>query len=260
MILMDQISYSIGGKSILQQINTSFLPGVFNMIIGPNGSGKTSLLKVVSGSIIPPKGVVKYNGIDMHSIPKIDLAKYRAVLSQHLDISFPLTVSEVILLGRTPHYNMLPNKLDYSILQEVLMLLDLIHFKERNYNSLSGGEKQRVQFARILAQIWEAPKEGEYRVLLMDEPLNNLDIHFQIQFLEIAKSLLNEQTILIGVIHDINLAVRYADYLYCLQHGKLILEGVPNQILDTNLIKTLFGLDSDIIHHPSSGIPIIHFK
>lgn len=258
MISVEQIKYSIGAKNILNNISIQFLPGTCNLIIGPNGSGKSTLIKLLSGELDNYDGRVMYNGADIKTYSKLRLAASRAVLSQQTELSFPMTVEEVVMLGRNPHFEFNPSKKDLEIVNEVINLLDLNSFIHRNYQSLSGGEKQRVHYARVLAQIWESPN-GEQRYLFLDEPLNNLDIYYQEHFLKMAVSLLNETTTLIGVVHDINIALRYADQLSFLKEGTIIKNGAPAKIVDAILIKEVFNVDAQIMAHPSSGKPVIIF-
>ena len=258
MINAEQIKYSIGQKNILNNISIQFLPGTCNLIIGPNGSGKSTLIKLLSGELENYEGRVKYNDTDIKTYTKQGLAATRAVLSQQTELSFPMTVEEVVMLGRNPHFEFNPTRKDTDIVQEVIALLDLNSFIHRNYQTLSGGEKQRVHYARVLAQIWDQPKE-EHRYLFLDEPLNNLDLYYQQSFLSIAISLLNETTTLIGVVHDINIAMRYADELFFLKEGELIKNGAPEKIVDAILIKEVFNVDTQIITHPLSRKPIVIF-
>ncbi len=258
MIKAEQIKYSIGQKNILKNISIQFLPGTCNLIIGPNGSGKSTLIKLLSGELENYDGRIMYNNSDIKTYTKQGLAATRAVLSQQTELSFPMTVEEVVILGRNPHFEFNPTRKDTDIVQEVIALLDLNSFIHRNYQNLSGGEKQRVHYARVLAQIWDQPKE-EHRYLFLDEPLNNLDLYYQQSFLSIAISLLNETTTLIGVVHDINIAMRYADELFFLKEGELIKNGAPEKIVDAILIKEVFNVDTQIITHPSSRKPIVIF-
>jgi iron complex transport system ATP-binding protein len=258
MISVEQIKYSIGAKNILNNISIQFLPGTCNLIIGPNGSGKSTLIKLLSGELDNYDGRVMYNGADIKTYSKLRLAASRAVLSQQTELSFPMTVEEVVMLGRNPHFEFNPSNKDLEIVKEVINLLDLNSFILRNYQTLSGGEKQRVHYARVLAQIWESPN-GEQRYLFLDEPLNNLDIYYQEHFLKMAVSLLNETTTLIGVVHDINIALRYANQLSFLKEGAIIKNGVPAKIVDAILIKEVFNVDTQIMAHPSSGKPIVLF-
>ena len=258
MISVEQIKYSVGVKNILNNISIQFLPGTCNLIIGPNGSGKSTLIKLLSGDLDNYDGRVMYNGADIKTYSKLRLAASRAVLSQQTELSFPMTVEEVVMLGRNPHFEFNPSNKDLEIVKEVINLLDLNSFILRNYQTLSGGEKQRVHYARVLAQIWKSPN-GEQRYLFLDEPLNNLDIYYQEHFLKMAVSLLNETTTLIGVVHDINIALRYANQLSFLKEGAIIKNGAPAKIVDAILIKEVFNVDTQVMAHPSSGKPVIIF-
>jgi len=258
MITAEQIKYSVGQKNIINNISIQFLPGRCNLIIGPNGSGKSTLIKLLSGELENYDGRIMYNNSDIKTFTKLKMAASRAVLSQQTELSFPMMVEEVVMLGRNPHFEFNPTKKDTAIVQEVIALLDLTSFTNRNYQSLSGGEKQRVHYARVLAQIWDKPA-GTHRYLFLDEPLNNLDIYYQQIFLSIANSLLNETTTLIGVVHDINIAMRYADELFFLKEGTLVKNGAPEKIVDAILLKEVFNIDTQIITHPSTNKPIVIF-
>jgi iron complex transport system ATP-binding protein len=259
MLSASSISYQVGKKKILNNISANFYPGEFNMILGQNGSGKSTFLKIFSGEINRYSGTISYYNKNISSYKKQELAKMRAVMSQQPELSFPLTVEEVVMMGRYPHYNFNPSKKDESICDEVISRINLTAFRERNYLTLSGGEKQRVQFARVLTQIWEKPEEG-LRYLFLDEPLTSLDIAYQQEFLQIAKQLKNNSTILIAVMHDINLASQYGDKLFFLKEGKLIASGKPLEILTETIIETVFDIKAKIISNPVTGSPLVVYS
>ncbi len=256
MLKTEKIYYSIGKKLILNDISTQFNPGEFNMILGPNGSGKSTFLKIFSGEINKYDGSVFYAGEKIVHLKKEELAKHRAVMSQQPELSFPLMVEEVVMMGRYSHFNFNPNKKDQDICNEVMERMNLISFKERNYLTLSGGEKQRVQYARVLAQIWEKPAAG-FRYLFLDEPLTSLDINYQQEFLQIAREFTNANTVLIAVMHDINLAIQYADKLFFLKEGELIAYGKPKDILTAALIKNVFNIQATLINNPLTDNPLV---
>ena len=138
--------------------------------------------------------------------------------------------------------------------------MKLESFVDRNYLTLSGGEKQRVQFARVLAQIWETDKTTGTRYLFLDEPLTNLDINYQQEFLKVAKGLLNDKTVLMAVMHDINLAVQYADKIIFLKEGEIAASGGPSEILTTDLINEVFGVHTRFIVNPVNGLPVMIYE
>ena len=259
MLRTENISYRIGKKSILNRISAEFHPGEFNMILGPNGSGKSTFLKIFSGEMNANDGNVFYNEKPIRSIKTGELAKFRAVMSQQPELSFPLTVDEVVMMGRYPHFNFNPNKKDEAICGEVMQRMNLQSFADRNYLTLSGGEKQRVQFARVLAQVWEQPTNG-YRYLFLDEPLASLDIKYQQEFLQLAREFTNKGTIVAAVIHDINLAIQFADKLIFLQEGQVAAQGKPADVLTEALIKKVFDVTTTIMTNPVSGIPLVVFN
>jgi iron complex transport system ATP-binding protein len=229
------------------------------MILGPNGSGKSTFLKIFSGELNGYKGNVFYSDKKIGTIKKEELAKHRAVMSQQPELSFPLMVDEVVMMGRYPHFNFNPGKKDEAICNEVADRMNLQSFKDRNYLTLSGGEKQRVQFARVLAQIWEK-KEDSYRYLFLDEPLASLDINYQHEFLQLARQFSQANTILIAVIHDINLAIQYADKILFLKDGELAAHGSPATVITEELIKDVFGVKTTIISNPVSGSPLVIYN
>ena len=259
MLRTENISYSIGKKDILKNVSATFLPGEFNMILGPNGSGKSSFLKIFSGEINKFQGTVLYESKKIKDFRKEELAKKRAVMSQQADLGFPLLVNEVVMMGRYPHFTFNPNKKDITICNEAIERMNLSKFKQRNYLTLSGGEKQRVQYARVLAQVWEKPVEG-YRYLFLDEPLNSLDINYQHEFLQAAVDIMKEHTVLIAVMHDINLAAHYADNLFFLKEGELIIHGKPKEILTEKIIEKVFKIKTTVIENPVSRKPLIIYN
>ena len=259
MLRAEKISFSVGKKQILKNVSASFLPGEFNMILGPNGSGKSSFLKIFSGEINRFQGTVLYDNKKIKELRKEELAKKRAVMSQQADLGFPLLVEEVVMMGRYPHFTFNPNKKDVTICNEVIERMNLVEFKERNYVTLSGGEKQRVQFARVLAQVWEKPADG-YRYLFLDEPLNSLDISYQHEFLQAAVELIKDHTVLIAVMHDINLAAHYADNLFFLKEGEMTVHGRPKDILTENIIEKVFNVKTKVIENPVTGKPLVIYN
>ncbi|MEP7251044.1 MAG: heme ABC transporter ATP-binding protein [Ginsengibacter sp.] len=245
MLDVKNIGFAINQKWLLQNLSYQFLPGKCYMICGPNGAGKSTLMKLISLLLTPSTGGIFYNNSAINYRKKETYAKYRSVLSQQVDISFPLEVEEVIMMGRYPHFKVSPSKEDHKICDEVIALQELELFRKRNFLTLSGGEKQRVQFARVLAQIWKMPQQGS-RILLLDEPISSLDIKYQFDFLHHVKEFLNERTIIIAVLHDLNLALNYADEILLLHEGKLYASGKPAEVLSPGNISAVFRLNAKL--------------
>src|SRR6185369_9814202 len=148
------ITFRVGNKALISAISLAFEPGKLHLIIGPNGAGKSTLIKVLARLLRPHSGNVSYEGVDAKDASEADLAKRRAVLSQAVEVAFPLSVREVVMMGRYPHFGGRPGPADEQIVDELMRFFDVTEFKDRDYQTLSGGERQRVNFARVLAQLW----------------------------------------------------------------------------------------------------------
>lgn len=250
------INYTIDGNEILTDVSAAFQPGKLSMIIGPNGSGKSTLLKIISHEIDKYSGSVFYDGKLISKKERVALAKLRAVLSQQSELSFPLSVEEVVMMGRYPHFSFKPGKHDIDICTQALRKMQMEEFVQRNYLTLSGGEKQRVHFARTLAQIWEQ-QAGRHRYLFLDEPITSLDLNYQHEFLRVAKEIARQDSIVIAVIHDINLAAQYADYVIMLNKGSILATGTPKQVITEDNLFKLYGLKCRVIEDSLTLFP--HF-
>jgi len=255
MLELDNIYYSAGEKEILNGISAHFMPGHFSIIIGPNGSGKSTLLKIASGELNPKKGEVRYDNQKISPAKLHETAKIRAILAQQSELNFPLTVAEIVGMGRYPHYKSKPSKKDIEIISNALKELGLSTFKDRNYLTLSGGEKQRVHYGRVLAQLWHKETD-RIRYLLLDEPVSFLDLNYQHEFLNRSKQLAKKGDVVVAVLHDISLAALYADSIFVLQNGKLIAEGSPVDIITTDLIFDLYGVSCIIVKTPGNKLSI----
>ena len=260
MIAVRDITATAGAKTLLEGINAEFLPGKMNLIVGPNGAGKSSLIKILCKQLKPQTGSVSFDGVDAAGISLESFAKFRAVLSQNIDMAFPLTVEEVVMMGRYPHFVGKPGPHDIQAVKEAMALFDVIDFRDRNYLTLSGGERQRVHFARVMSQIWY-PEEGKSRYLLLDEPLTFLDVHYQFAFMHQLRQLLSQSSlVIVGVVHDLNLASRFADHILLLHQGKVLSAGAPSSVLTTEHVKQAFQLEPLIYENAKSGGRYLFFE
>lgn len=243
MLKVENITYKIGDKFLLKNVSVNFEPGKLNLIIGPNGAGKSTLIKVICNQIKPNQGNVYYGNKNVNDSSYHEMAKIRAVLSQNIELSFPLTVREVVMMGRYPHFNGRPALKDESACEEAMRFFDVWNMAGRNYMTLSGGEKQRVNFARVIAQIWY-PSTDNNRYLILDEPLTFLDVHYQFHFMHRLLHLIKDPKIIVlGVVHDLNLAAKFADKIVLLHEAKVLASGDKEQVLSKNNIKTAYHLD-----------------
>ena len=231
MITVQGISYRAGHRFLVQRIDAAFTEGQIHLIIGPNGAGKSTLIKLIAGQLSPLEGTIHYGNDPLKQLTVTHLAKIRAVLSQNVDLAFPMQVAEVVMLGRYPHFSLRPTRLDEEACHQAMQRYDVLEMADRDYMTLSGGEKQRVHFARVTAQLWD-PQPEQVRYLLLDEPLNSLDIYYQYDFMDKVQLLCDEQKlVVVGVIHDLNLAAKYADQLVLLHEGKILASGSPPEVL-----------------------------
>ncbi len=259
MLTVDNVHYNIGKKNILNGISINAEAGKVHVIVGPNGSGKSTFLKVFSAEMRPRQGSVCYDDQDIFIMSKSKVATIRSVMSQAAELHFPLSVGEIVMMGRYPHFEYKPSSKDIDICVEVMKKLEIAEFTNRDYLTLSGGEKQRVQFARALAQIWEVPKSGT-RYLFLDEPINNLDIYYQHQFLQIARQFTDEHTVTIAILHDVNLAIQYADTITFMKDGLSVASGPPAEIISSNLMRNVFSIPVEVLQHPTKNMPMVFYN
>jgi iron complex transport system ATP-binding protein len=259
MLSVKGITYQVGKKSILNGITTEFSKGQFHVIVGPNGSGKSTFLKIFSGELKPSSGEVIYDDEVIHTTQKLKLAKKRAVMSQQPELHFPLAVSEVVMMGRYPHFNFKPSSTDIAICKEAMQKTEVEEFADRNYLTLSGGEQQRVQFARVLSQIWET-NNNDHKYLFLDEVVSHLDLKHQQQVLQIAKTLCENNVTVICILHDLNLALRYADRILFMKDGAICHEFIKGQTLSPEIIKEVFEVNVSILHDENSATPLLIFR
>ncbi len=256
MLNIENLVCKIGRKSIVDGVSLSFEPGRLHVIVGPNGSGKSTLLKAFSGEWTPTAGAITYDGTNLNQLDKISLARRRAVMTQLPELHFPLSVDEIVMMGRYPHFSFRPTPNDRAICEQVMLHMSIQSLSGRDYLTLSGGERQRVQFARALAQIWEAPPTGS-RYLFLDEPVSSLDIHYQHQLLQLARDLVKENIVLIAILHDLNLALQYADRMIFMRQGRIIAEGEVPGVVTPALIRETFDIGARLLEDPHSDMPVI---
>jgi iron complex transport system ATP-binding protein len=256
MIRLTDISYHIGNRTILDRVSFSAHPGTFLAILGANGAGKSTLLKIARGELHPPQGKVSIEGRPLREWKQRDLAQCTAVLQQQTILTLPFPVHEVVMMGRYPHFKNIPTPLDHTIVKSALKKAGIEHLAERNYLELSGGEQQRVHLARVFAQVWFAEKY-QTRYLLMDEPGNNLDISHQHNVLDMAKAFAAEGNCVVAILHDLNLALQYADKILLLHKGRVLAEGAPETALNDENLSQAFDFPMTIHYSDAFEYPVI---
>lgn len=256
MLELQHISYAVGKRQILNNASLQAKAGEIVVIAGANGAGKSTLLKIASGSLMANQGSIHINGKALNSWKAPELAQFTAVLQQQTILALPFTVNEVVMMGRYPHYKKEPQDIDRSIVKEALKKAGIEHFTDRNYLALSGGEQQRVHLARVFAQIWQTNSAGTH-YLFMDEPSNNLDIRHQHNMLFMAREFANAGNVVVAVLHDLNLAMQYADKVMLLKHGNVVAFGTPQEVLSEDIMSHAFEYPINIFQNPAYSHPII---
>lgn len=253
MIEARKLSVAIGGNTIVSDVEFSARAGSVTVIIGPNGSGKTTLLKALSGDL-RYSGSILLNGREISAMRPAEQAARRAVLPQATMLSFPFTVHEIVVLGISGG---IAGRPDASLVDQALARVDLAGFAGRYYQELSGGEQQRVQFARVLCQVWLPVLEGRPRWLLLDEPVSSLDIRHQLALLDIARHYAASGGGVIAILHDLNLAAIYGDVVIAMRDGRIQANGTPSQVISSSLLEQVFDCRLAVGEAPPSGIPFV---
>lgn len=258
MMQVNQLVYTAGKRNILNNISFSLTPGKVTVILGPNGAGKSTLLRLLSGELKPSGGTVSWHNRPLHQIPPAQLATQRAVLTQQYAITLPFTCEEVVLMGRYPHFTNQPAADDIAAVKAAMEEMHVTHLSSRPFQTLSGGEQQRVQAARVLAQLWsKRPEAAPGKMLLLDEPTSSMDIQHQQLLLGKARKLAQQRYTVLIVLHDLNLAARYADEIVLLQKGSLLAAGTAAEVLQPATLQQAYGIPLQLIQSVDYPYPIL---
>ena len=250
-----KLSVDVPGKRLLNDISFEVNPGELIAVIGPNGAGKSSLLKAVVGDLTARYTDIQLNGRDLLTLADSDRAQQLAYLPQSSGLSFPFTVTEVVALGRLPHAS--GRHADSKIVNEALSYCDIAHLAHDNYLQLSGGEKQRVQLARVFAQIWQTEFQ-QSRLLILDEPFSAIDIAHKLQLVEHLQKLKSTGVGIVMVVHDFQFTAQHADRVLALKNGECVVFDRTENVMNTETLKKIFDVSLNIIAHPVTGKPIIY--
>ena len=247
MVSARDIKTSYGQRQILHGVDFTAAPGEVTAIVGPNGSGKSTLLKALTAEI-DYAGQVTLNGRDITAFKTWDLAAIRGVLPQATPLAFPFTVVEVVRIGLARGIAAGQDRL----IRQALARVGLAGFEGRLYQELSGGEQQRVQLARVLAQVWQPVQDGAPRWLFLDEPVSALDIGHQLQVMQIARDYADGGGGVVTVMHDLNLTAMFADSVALIGDGQILRQGRPEHVLCDELLSQAYRCDLRVNTAPAS--------
>lgn len=257
------LTFEIDDVCLLDDVSVGFQEGRLSLVLGANGAGKSTLIRALCGQLGAGitggtlRGDVHYAGRPLAQWSALQLAQVRAVLSQNVELAFPLRAWEVVMMGRYPHFAGRPEPRDERACEEAMRFFDVWEWADRNYLTLSGGERQRVHFARVLAQVWY-PVAGAHRYLILDEPLTFLDIRYQYEFMHKVRELMAAgDMIVVGVVHDLNLAARFADQLVLMKKGRVLADGAPREVLTADLVDAAFGIRPKVHPGEDGGVHLM---
>ncbi|QSB05317.1 ABC transporter ATP-binding protein [Natronoglycomyces albus] len=248
---LDHLTVTIDGHHLVRELCLDVPPGSVVGLVGPNGSGKSTALRCVYRALKPTSGTIWVGDDDLASLSLRRSAQTVAALTQEGGTDFDFTVFEIVALGRSPHQqgNQPLTAAERDLCHEAMAQLGLTHLAERGILSLSGGERQRVLLARALVQ--------EPRVLILDEPTNHLDVRHQVELLSHLKR--TKVTVVI-VLHDLNLAAATCDRIGVLSEGSLVAHGTPTEVLTTETMREVFGVEAHVVTHPLTADPQILYQ
>ena len=249
-VKVDHVCWSVDGQEILHKADLDIDLGSFVGLVGPNGSGKSSLLRCIYRVLKPDSGEITLDEENVWRLSAREAALRTAVVLQEYPTEFEFTVEEIVSMGRNPHKGMFDHDTqeDVRIIEDALDKVGMTDFASRSFRTLSGGEKQRVIIARTLTQ--------QAKFLILDEPTNHLDIRYQLETMELVKSL---GTTTLAALHDLNIATSYCDEIYMMNNGAIVASGPPEEVLNPDLIHEVFGVGATVDIHPLTGKPRINF-
>ncbi len=252
---INEVSFSYGKNRVLRGLSLNVKPGKFYGIVGPNGCGKTTLIDILMRNKLPEKGTVGYRGQRIGAYSRRSLAREISLVPQDFQINFPFTVREVVLMGRHPYIPRFaaPGPMDLNIVNETMIRMEIQQFGDKYITELSGGEKQRVIFARAFAQ--DTP------VLILDEGTSNMDIRYALKILDMsAKRVMTSGTTVIAVMHNLNLVSAFCDYIVFMKKGAVVSGGPVDEVLHEENIRKTFDVDTRVYRDPFSGAKQVVYK
>lgn len=244
----------VGSNTLVNGVSFTAPSGALTGLIGPNGAGKSTLMRGALGLVPLTAGSISFDGTDLPTMPRRARAQLTAFVEQSETTEARLSAREVVQLGRIPFQSVwqsTPSPADDAAVDEALAAVGMADFATRDYHTLSGGEQQRLQIARALAQ--------QPRLLILDEPTNHLDVHAQLAVLSLLRRRAQAGVTVLLALHDLNLAAAFCDTLVVLDHGRPVADGTPETVLTPALLRSVYRIDATLLRHPNTGRPLIAY-
>lgn len=257
MLAVKNIDVALGKKKLIEEVSFTLSAGKMLALVGPNGAGKSTLLKALSGDL-SYNGEIYIHNTNIKHFKAEELAKIKAVMTQKSTVNFDFLVNEITMMGRYPYFKHVPSDIDQTIVKNCEETVGLSSYSNRVHSSLSGGEQQRNHFSRALAQLESSSPLP--KLLLLDEPLNNLDVKYQFKIMELVKAFSNKGNAVIVVLHDLNIAAHFADELLLLKKGRVVDKGPLNSVFTSSTLTSCYEIDTHIQPHPITNQPMVFFN
>lgn len=256
-IITDSLCVTLADKPLLNDISLTIPAGQLTILIGPNGAGKSTLLKTCTGDIAPSAGSITINQQAINEYSTEQLSVLRAVMTQDYTMGFNFTVEEMVSMGCFAYEQKISQAQRQCIVDEVMKFMHISILSHQHFTTLSGGEQQRTQLARVLAQLWHPHESPTSRYLFLDEPTSSLDIFHQYQVLELAKELTQRNIGVLAVIHDLSLAASFADNLVLLERGNVVKQGKPAEVLQPSFLSEVYGISAQFFQYSGAFKPSV---
>jgi heme transport system ATP-binding protein len=252
-----EASFAVRERLLVDRATLTLEPGRLTIVIGPNGAGKSTLLKLLAGELSPCQGDILYDGASISRLPPWRLACRRTVMAQSGSLAFPFRVHEVARFGLISIGHALPRAKAEEIVAASLASTGTLHLADRDFQTLSGGEQQRVRFARVLCQLRAAQTIERTQTLFLDEPVASLDLEHQLALMDQARAIADHGAAVLAILHDLNVAASFADDLVVMSGGRIIIQGSPSAVITDRLVVEVFRVHLPVGTAPGAGVPFV---